>query len=45
MLQAWRRMHKKLNLEQGVKRRARRVVKIQRSYVGASVEEVRRVHA
>ena len=39
---AWRRGHKKINNEGQVKRKIRRVVKVQRSIVGATVEEVRR---
>ena len=39
--QAWRRQHKKINVEGGAKRKVRRVVKVQRAYVGASLEEVR----
>lgn len=39
--QAWRRQHKKLNVETGQKRKTRRVVKtVQRSFVGLSAEEV-----
>ena len=39
--QAWRRHHKKANVEGGVKRKTRRVIKVQRSYVGLGVDEVR----
>jgi large subunit ribosomal protein L24e len=38
---ASRRAHKKLNTESGTKKRARRVVKVQRGYVGAEkIDEV-----
>jgi ribosomal protein L24E len=41
--QASRRMHKKLNQEAAIKKRARRVVKLQRGFVGAeNLDEVRR---
>ena len=38
--QAWRRHHKKANVEGTIKRKARRVVKVQRAIVGSTVEEV-----
>lgn len=39
--QAWRRLHKKMNVEGGIKKKARRVIKQQhRSVVGASMDEV-----
>lgn len=42
---ASRRLHKKLNTEAGIKKRARRVVKVTRGYVGADkakIEEARK---
>lgn len=39
---ASRRLHKKLNMEANIKKRARRVVKLQRGFVGGeNLEEVR----
>jgi len=43
---ASRRAHKKLNTDASTKKRARRVVKVQRGYVGAEkIEEVRKKNA
>ena len=38
--QAWRRQHKKLNVEAQQKKRARKVIKVARAIVGANLEEV-----
>jgi hypothetical protein len=37
---AWRRLNKKANTEGAIKKKARKVVKIQRAIVGASLEDV-----
>ncbi len=39
-MQAWRRLHKKLNLETQAKRRIRRVVKAVRAPVGTTLDKI-----
>ena len=43
--QAWRRNAKKLNVEGGAKKKVRRVVKVTRAYVGASLDELKKKRA
>ena len=43
--QAWRRNAKKLNVEGGAKKKVRRVVKVTRAYVGASLDELNKKRA
>lgn len=40
--QAWRRQHKKLNVEAMQKKRTRKVIKVARAIVGANLEEASR---
>lgn len=43
--QGWRRLHKKIKVEEIQKRRTRRTTKFQRAIVGASLEEIKKKRA
>ena len=43
--QAWRRLHKKIKVEEIQKRRSRRTTKFQRAIVGASLDEIKKKRA
>ncbi len=43
--QAWRRLHKKIKVEEIAKRRSRRTTKFQRAIVGASLDEIKKKRA
>ncbi|TFJ87688.1 hypothetical protein NSK_001038 [Nannochloropsis salina CCMP1776] len=43
--QGWRRLHKKIKVEEVQKRRTRRTTKFQRAIVGASLEEIKKKRA
>jgi large subunit ribosomal protein L24e len=43
--QGWRRLHKKIKVEELAKRRTRRTTKYQRAIVGASLDEIRKKRA
>ncbi|KAM3576245.1 hypothetical protein VYU27_001953 [Nannochloropsis oceanica] len=43
--QGWRRLHKKIKVEEVQKRRSRRTTKFQRAIVGASLDEIKKKRA